>query len=82
LCTRWNVRLRVPIGTASPASNPAAGLPLPDSFRMWYELHVEDAGASMVRYKWPTGAGAVDETIGLYPDPPRGGASVYDGYRP
>lgn len=74
LCTRWSVRLRIPMGAASPVSTAALGLPLPDTFRVWYELHVENAGPSITRYKWPSGAVNVDEALGSYPEPTGGTA--------
>jgi hypothetical protein len=69
LCTRWSVRMRVPIGAASPVNNPSAGLPIPDAFSMWYELHVEDAGPSIVRYKFPSTAPNVIDVPLTFPDP-------------
>lgn len=69
-CSRWSIRLRVPIGAASSVSNPALGLPIPDTFRMWYEVHVETAGPAIVRYKWPaTAANVTDFPTLTLPDP-------------
>jgi hypothetical protein len=71
-CTRWNVRMRVPVGAASPVSNPALGLPLSSDFRMWYELRVEHASGApvpIVRHKWPATAPNVVDLPLTYPDP-------------
>jgi hypothetical protein len=66
-CTQWSIRLRVPIGTADPVSNPGTGLPLPDTFRMWYELQVEGAGSTVGYKKWP--ASAATSAAPSFPDP-------------
>jgi len=69
-CSRWAIRMRVPVGSTSPVSNPVAGLPIPGVFRMWYELHVEMAGPSIARYKWPATADTVtDFPTFTFPDP-------------
>lgn len=73
VCGRWAIRMRIPIDNGSSVSDPIAGLPLPDTFRMWYQLNVEkfDTGAlALVNHKWPaTAVSVADFPVLTFPDP-------------
>jgi hypothetical protein len=65
-CDEWVVRLRVPMNVAD------GGIPLGDTFNMWYETDIINSGAHTAEYdNWPVGAATVDPTADplTFPEP-------------
>jgi hypothetical protein len=66
-CDDWGVRVRIPMG--------GAGVTLPDTFSMWFEILADHAGTS-TEVKFPNGALEPDETADPLVFPlPEGSAS-------
>lgn len=72
ICTRWSIRLRIPIDDSPNGVHayPVDGIPLPDSFQMWYEIHLETSGGEIKRSSWPnTASGVATVPYLILPDP-------------